>query len=402
MTVLPIMAPLVKPAHLRILGILFLCGAGCSSYEETRIAFDSMAGMDPRTLSEPQEASYSNKALRHGWITEAIAFGSDDVLSVYESVFGNERSSSDVAAPDEFVRESITTLVDLSGQDLERLAESAYRVSYVRSKDPQALSRAIATDLSGRIMLRRRDGPVLPGAPGLVDAGAQEYLTQARSLHKKLEAYWPGMRPQGVLGEAARKDYLATLTALADLPAASSRQERERLQLLLELERLERDDPGIQAPLRELLGRCLDSLLLHGIADSLEDQDAHVRETAIMQFWRLGGRDLLPWVLGRLEETRTDPLGRVIDPSQEVRRRLVQCIWSLDLGASEQRYGKASNAIEFLHTTATWDTERDLRFLATECLAHILDRPNEIGSHWVRDWWEGYVNKARKATDNQD
>jgi len=398
----PSMAPSMKSSSLHLLGTLVVFGSSCASYDETRIAFDSMAGMDPSTLSEPREASYGEKALMHGWVTEAFSFGSDDVLSVYESVFGNERSSSDVDAPDQFVRESLTTLVDLSGQDLERLAESAYRVSYVLAKDPQPLSRAIATHLSGRLMQERQSAPVPPDAAGLAQARAQDYLAEARVLHKRLKPHWPGIRAAGAMSESARNEYLDTLTALVALPAATSQQERERLQLLLELTRTDLLETAIQDRLRELLAGCLDSLVLHGIADSLMDPDPHVRETAVFQFWRLGGKSLLPWVLDRLELNRTDTVGRVIDPSPEVRRRLLQCIWSLDLASAEQRYDKALSPLEYLQTTAIYDNERHLKFLATECLAHLLDRPNEVGSHWVKIWWEGYVHGPKKPIGTQD
>lgn len=398
----PTMAQPGKLPHRSILWMVLLGVVSCTTYEETRVAFDSIAGMNPSSLSEPKEASYSDKALMHGWATETFSFGSDGVLGVYETVFGSGRSESEVAAPEQFVRESLTTLVDLSGNDLEHLAESAYRVSFVLSKDPRGLSRSIATELAQRILRALGTGPVGPGAAGLTPAGAQTYLDEAKVLHRRLEPWWPGIRAAGPLSDGDRQAYLDTLTQLTGISAATSHQERLRLQLFLQLLRTDRQTDSIQEVLRDLLTRCVRSAMLRGLDERLEDADELVRSSAILQFWRLGGRDLFPWVLDRLEGQQPDSTEGLIDPSPDVRRRLVQCIWSFDLTTAQKRFGKASNPIEFLHATSIYDPERSLKFLATECLAHLLHRPNEIGSHWVHDWWDDYVTRAKTTPDKQD
>ncbi len=385
-----------------LLALAVLLASACASYEETKVAFDSLAGMDPSSLTEPQEASYSDKALMHGWATETFAFGSDGVMGAYGAIFGAERSSSDVDAPDEFVRESLTTLVDLAGQDTVRLSESAYRVSYVLSKDPRSLSRSIATELACVLLQRLETEPVQPDHQGLKKSQSQTYLDEAKVIHQRIQPWWPGIRPKGPLSASDQEEFLSALWSLAKLPAATSEQERLRLQFFLELFRLESRQPGLEAAVERILISSLRSALLHGIADGLVDPDPHTRETAIAQLWRLGGRGLFPWVLAQLEKTRADPMSRVLDPSPNVRRRLMQCIWSMDLEAAEQRYGKSGSSLEYLHTAAIWDPERHLKFLATECLAHLLDRPNEIGSHWVRPWWAEYVTRAKKATGSSD
>ncbi|MEZ5989622.1 MAG: hypothetical protein R3F30_10940 [Planctomycetota bacterium] len=323
------------------------------------------------------------------WALATFSFGSEDVARFYESMFGQGRAFYEVAAKGEFVRDALATLTADAGNDLFRLSEVTYRLLFVLDLDTSPLNRAIATEeLAGVVALIRRE-PLGPDHRGFVPGLRRGFVEAATRLHADLGPYWPGLREETRLAPEAREAYLTTLDALSLLVAGDLRQERLRLQLVLEACRSETADRALKVAIAERLFRCLETAAVEGLSRALDDDDAHVRETAVARLWALGGRGTHPYVLARL--AAREPGLRLVDPSVAVRRRVLQCCWSLDAAAAALHHGEGPDSFTVIHDIALWDPEPGLRSLATACLAHLLGRPDELGSDWVRQWWQDHL-----------
>lgn len=381
-----------------------LCLApGCTSYESTKIEFDSLAGINERLLSEAPTLSYADSYLAKPGL--AGTFDGSVFGDIVEAVFGSERRQSKVVEKGDFVRKRMAWMVEFCNGDRVRIAETAWRILLVLEKDGSALNRSLANEHCGTLLKQLGIGALsaemaqqlLGPRQSRENAGA---LREAlRPLLGVLRRTWPGKR-KSVLEAAERRNHARVLQAFQELPPLGLAGARDRLPVLLEATR----DEDI-AELAELSARLLAKstvlALMRGLFLSFHDSKWSVRDSAVKEVWDLGGASVLPWLLAQFDKRqsgRTDGADlprttlRLIDDSDELRRRLIQCCWSLDKESAALRHGDALSPFKFLHDTAIYDPSPSLRFLAREALAHVLERENDRRTLWVSTWWQDFVS----------
>jgi hypothetical protein len=362
-------------------GLSVLLFGSCAQYGRALMEFDSVTGFD-RVATEPTDLEFRAEARRWPWIVRQLEGSGLDVAIA--TVFGVSPSPRPLDNPSGFVRERVTELAELAGDDLHRVAEVSRRISWLTSNDAQTLDVLVALDAMEHLL---SDLDVDPLNVPFASADRVEEVRRRSEWLAVVERGAPARRGSAE-GDAVptREEYVAAMRALAERPSGVPRTDRATIQLLDGALRDESD-----GPLREATGIALVAVIRNTLGDTMRRAllapAAAVREASLLALYRLSGPAAVPFALYALTLSGSRSGARQYDLDEGFRLTLLQVCAGVPHEWLNRTFADGPPPIEYVYDTAVRDESVGLRRVGLDALARCLDRPVSFEAEWADLWW---------------
>ncbi len=336
----------------------------CTTYDVTRMEFDSVAGVEEARQFggvEPEVIRPMREVRRWPWIIRQLEGSGLDALCV--GVFGIEPRLLTVDAPGEFFRRRLGDLVSLSLAEAGRRQDLALRILWVLARDSAPLDQIVALDAAGAVLASYGCDPMR------VPFGATDtaLLAQAAELAADL-----GSDPREVA---------AAIERVGELPSGRAAAARAIVRdLRARRSRLADADVGTRWDVATDRLLCVE--LAHALRLKLASSEPRVREAAAIALHRLGGAEAVLFVL-RVRSSRPDGGRYEYDSDLDVRRTWIRLCGQLPQDLAFASYESGPQPAEFLFDVASGDADAGLRMAALAALSQLLGRPVSLDPAWA-------------------
>jgi hypothetical protein len=369
-----------------VLALAIACAA-CTSYATVLREFDSVA-QRVDSASEPSQLRYADKVERMPWVLRQVEGSGLDWLMISAFSFGPQAEV--VENPSGFARERIAMLVERSGDDLAKIAQTSSRLLWVAQEDPNPLNRSLA--LHG---LAELGGRVGADPASVLPAAGEEQAVELQQALARLEKHWPAARGAEGLSDDARADYRKALETLTRAPLASAAGQRSLMRTLERGLAIEVDSELLD-PARAALERAVQLGIASGLRQALHDPAAEVREAAVTAIRKNGGPEAVAFVLYALTRTPSAQAGarNRYDDSVQVRMALVRLCAQLRPEQATRGHRDGPPPVEYLYDLIREEPGvPGLREAAFEALALCQRQPVSFDKAWVERWWREFLRQ---------
>ncbi len=399
---------LLRIRHVWARGALFasaLAVSACSvadnlSYDEIVTELDGIVTISgegaERTVVYAENAPTSAWYMRMFWLMP--------IRAPLGWLFG-VRHTGPIENPSGHVRDLLSELPDELDSDEVRCAQAVLRFGWIAELDANGNSRVVSFD--GLVAAAERMGAaVFPS--GFAEVVPASEGPELAALRATIQAARPEGRGGRTLSADERDAYRAALAGLVARPLSEWSHRLLLVQDLVEILRAEGDGElalACRDALRAAVGSCVRGVLSRSIV-SRDPRLVEVRLCAMEHARRLGGAEVVPWLLAVMSATpeqmaRGEPR---FDPSPLVQLRLVRYCGQLQGALAEAELVLPGRAdwqslapVDFLAQTILNDEGfyAKLRVPAMAALTLSLGRPTfDPDPAWVREWFRERRRRA--------
>lgn len=341
-----------------------LLQTACTTYDVTRMEFDSVAGVEGARQHggvEPENLRPQREARRWPWAIRVLEGSGIDAACI--AVFGIEPRMLEVEAPGEFFRGRLTTLVPLALEERGRRQELALRLLWILARDSAPLDQIVAIDAAATVLASYGCDPI-EVAFGAVDAEVlAAAVGAAADLGRDAAEVADAVEPLGDQPAGRAADARAVVRDL-----------RARRPGIVDADTGERWD--------DALDRIVCTELAHALRLKVASTEPRVREAAAVALERLGGHRAVLFLL-RVRSSRPDGGVFEYDQDRDVRRLWVRLCGQLPADLAFASYEGGPQPAEFLYDVASRDEDQGLRMTALAALSQLLGRPVSLDPAWA-------------------